>query len=83
MAFATGDHVKLVGTVKQSVTDTPTGRVSVLIGTIDAPGNPSHEYWVNEQHLVADVATVAAEPAAAAPAAESTTTGKKAHSGGA
>jgi hypothetical protein len=53
--FNAGDQVKLVGTVKESVKDSePSTRVSVLIGTLDAPGNPSVEYWVNETHLVAD-----------------------------
>lgn len=61
-----GDQVKLVGTVKELVTDKATGRVSALLGTLDQPGNPSHEYWAGADDLVADTPE--------APAAESAST---------
>ena len=49
--FNIGDRVKLVGVVKDTVTDTPSGRVSVLIATDEMYGNPSKEYWLQESHL--------------------------------
>jgi len=59
MSFNPGDRVKLVGVVKDIVTDTPSGRVSVLVET---EGNPSKEYWLQEAHL-APVEVPATPPA--------------------
>jgi hypothetical protein len=63
--FNPGDRVKLVGVVKDCVTDTPSGRVSVLVETEESP---SKEYWLQEAHLV--VEPVIAPPGVDVPPAD-------------
>ena len=64
-----GDQVKLVGTVKDMVTDKGSGRVSVLLDTLESPGHPSKEYWAQESDLVADTPAAAGAEAASAASA--------------
>jgi len=72
--FNVGDQVKLVGTVKESVQDKGSSRISVLFGTLDSPGKPSVEYWANENDLAADPPEGSAAAAEAAPKAAGTHT---------